>query len=276
MVFGMATIASGAAFVGGAQSAHADRRNITWAGAAAGGQIVIGEDDTYARYLIEIQALNGSRETREIYIAAALLEKLSLPSFNELGDKTARTYEATVGKVEISSRKHHGIGLGFTGLTLGKDAERGYSELLRGGIYLTANFLRTGGGLHRIDGRLEVERMELKPAAGPFVDQERARHLLTAALNYKWQVNEVVGDFGSTSGNIRLHAGTDFDSLTFGVSANAGVRIVRWEDFEASLLAQVSAERDPFREMLGLSEWDTVTSFLLDVSLVYRKHFNDQ
>jgi hypothetical protein len=251
------------------------RVNFELASSDTGGRIIIGNGDTYARYVVQVKAVDGTYETKEILISTDALLKISVPSANHLYPTANKIFDINVGAVEAYSKAGH-IGVGFKGITYGKDADRGFSEMLRYGFYAMTNLARAKGGGTRLDLRSGYDYQRMTTVDG----QMGARGVMDTALALHWKQNEVVGDFGAAEGNLIAHAGIDLDDpsntdlLTMGFSASTGVRLIRVEDFEASLLAEISMERDGFREMLGLSKWDTVASLMFDVSYVYRDHHN--
>lgn len=275
MLFGIATVATLAGAISSSPLQASTRINIGVASTDTGGQIVNGNGETYARYVVQVKTGSGSIETKEILISSDALLKISLPSAHNLTNAASKVYNINVGAIEAYSKEGH-IGVGFKGVTFGKDADRGYSDLLRYGFYAMTNLARAKGGGNRLDFRGGYDYQSMTTVSG----QSGARGVLDAALALHWKVNEVVGDFGAVEGNMVAHVGLDkedpsnADLMTMGFSANAGVRVIRIEDFEASLLADISTERDGFREMLGLNKWDTIASLMIDVSYVYRERHN--
>lgn len=275
ILFGIASVAAFAGTLAPSPLQASTRVNIELASSDTGGRIVIGNGDTYARYIVQVKAVDGSYETKEILISTEALLKVSLPSVDHLNPTANKIYDINVGAIEAYSKALH-LGVGFKGVTFGKDADRGYSELLRYGFYAMTNLARAKGGGTRLDLRGGYDYQSMTTIGG----RSGARDVLDAALALHWKQNEVVGDIGSVEGNLIAHVGVDKDDpssqdkMIMGVSASAGVRVIRIEDFEASLLGEISSERDGFREMLGLSKWNTIASLMIDVSYVYRDRHN--
>jgi hypothetical protein len=263
MTMMVATIAAGV--MANSLNSQADTEwEIAPATAQAGVQVAIGQCPCF-RWQVQAKALSGKYETQDILISTDALFQYSQTNSVNFQQLASRLY--TVGAVEALVKGGH-VGVGFNGVQWGEDKDRGYSSLLRTGFYMLANIIQQDG--LRLDAHAGYDWDHFVNLVG----LSGTRGLFDSAVALHW-------DSGPWSGMVNAHVGLETDSNFFnphnivaGATANVRARVVSFSDFEMGLTAQVSAEHDGFRDMLGLNPNNAIASLLMDISWVERDHTN--
>lgn len=244
-------------------AAHADGIiEIVPVAAASGVQVSIGQCPCF-RWTVQVQGLTGKIETKDILISTEGLIKYQQSSNSNFQKLASRM--VTLGAMDVLIKGGH-VGVGFNGVTLGKDANRGYSDVLRAGFYALVNIIQSDAA--RLDIRTGYEFEKLVNMEG----QNASRQIADQAAVFKWNT-------GPWSGTVNAHVGFDPNGIKYtrmSTGADVRVRAISFSDFEMGISASVSADHDPFRELLGLNPNNAVAMVMMDLSWVAdREHTND-
>jgi hypothetical protein len=258
-----ATLAS-AILMGAARPARADDGDTeqmiqVGAKASAGSQISFGQCPCY-RWTIGVKALDGRIETQDILISTDGLAKFQQTGNVDFQKVGARLL--TLGNIDMLAKKGH-VGIGFKGVTIGKDTDRGFSNLMRAGAYIFANLvknqtvradLRTGYDLDQVTTTTSRE------ATRHFITEEAVLTLGDDSQAFEGQLKASV--------SFNPESFFDSKSMRASTSASARVRIVNIEDLQFGLSAQAQGDYDPFLEVLGLKPFNLTGMLVMDLRYV--------
>jgi hypothetical protein len=233
------------------------RIEITPAQVGAGAQISWGMCPCF-RWVVQVQGATGAVETREWLISSD-----SIFNFREeqtLGFQRYAVRMFTVGAIEALWKSGH-VGLGFTGVSWGEDRDLGYSDLLRTGLYVLVNLIRTES--LRLDIHSGAEFEQLRINLGPTLQ----RGLIEQAAVLRWEAG---GFSAKMTGFFRQDSSHLFNAryLNFGGSAAVLGRIARFDDLALALGFGLSAEHDGFRNVLGMAPDSVSAVLMMDLSYV--------
>jgi hypothetical protein len=252
-----------AAALGMYNAARADGMiEVTPVRAGSGVQVSIGQCPCF-RWTVQVQGLGGRIETKDVLISADALIKFQQSTNSNFQKLASRV--VTVGAIEALIKGGH-VGVGFNGVTFGQDADRGYSDMLRAGFYALVNILQTDATRFDIRSGYDFERV------ANMNGMRASRSNIDQAAVFQW-------NSGPWSGTFNAHVGLNPDGMEYtrlSTGADVRVRAIAFDDFELGLSASVSADHDPFRELLGLNANNAVAMVNMDLSWVaVRKHTND-
>lgn len=269
-------VAAGA--LGATLSAHADSMfyDIDYAKAETGAQIQIGETGPWIRIAMQIKALDGKFETKDILISSeGFLQAMQTTGINVT---QAAEQVAKVGDVELLFKDAH-VGLAFKGVQVGQDPDRGLSYLLRAGLGLLANIYRSsqdegmGGDDLRLDWHTNYDWDEFTSVTGikasrSMIENAIALHMQSASFS------AIAEAYISQEADSNFTHFFDFSRMDVGVSAQGGVRhLVKFDDFALGVSGKLSVDRDGYlNQVLGINATAAVGSVLFDFAWVGDDH----
>lgn len=212
------------------------------------------------RWTVGVQLLGGSWETREFLISTDSLFQIEQSQSAYLHRIMSRVY--TVGAIEALWKRGH-VGIGFEGITVGDDLDRSYADIVRTGLYVLINLIRTDAA--RLDIRTGYQYEQFRVNLGPAI---QTSHNLPQSLILDWNDG---GDWtGDVYTGLIVSAQTPLDphSLFLGTGANSRLRLFTKDELEAGLGLRVDYEYDPFREIYGLAASNLSAMLYMDLSWV--------
>lgn len=244
--------------VGALSAAHAENIvEIIPASVGSGIQGSMGQCPCF-RWVVQVRGVSGRIETQDILISTDALFKFQQTNDSKFQNLASRVF--TVGAIEALI-KGGNVGMGFKGVSFGEDANRGFSSLLRTGLYAIINMVQQDGLRFGIHSGYDFEKIK---AAMSGIQAER--HLITNAAVLNW-------DSGPWSGAVDAHIAfspTNLDGkhVRVGTGANFRGRVLSFSDLELGLSADFNLEHDPFLEFLGLKPLNATGMIMMDLSWV--------
>jgi len=246
--------------------ARADEDEEPWIKVTPSAKVTAGTQIGYGacpcfRWKVGIQGPGGKIETREFLISSDALFKLTQTHYGFQKEVASRL--VTVGAIEALWKGGH-IGMGFTGVTLGDDEDLGFNEIMRGGLYAFVNILMSDAV--RMDIRSGYDLQKMRVNLGPKI----SRGILEQKALFKWSS-------GSWSGAVQASIGMDevvplsFKAAKLAGSANLRLGMLTMGDLIWGLNLDVTAERDPWRKLLGVPEDLITTSLFMDLTYLPEK-----
>lgn len=193
------------------------------------------------RWQVTAYAGSGYYETRDILISSDALLKYQ-EAFGPVQGRMASRY-FTGGALEALSKGGR-IGIGFSGITIAKDLDRGYVDILKTGLAFIVNLVRNDAV--RLDLRSGYEYEQFSVNYNP--DPERLSHL-PQTVAFSWNA-------GSWSGNVK--SSIDIDptgrrQVGFQDNALVQARFLSLSGFAAQIGLGGGYDYDPFRLLIGMN-----------------------
>lgn len=214
------------------------------------------------RWVVGIQAAGGKWETREFLISSEAL--IELEHAREMQGARAVSQLIQIGAFDAIWKGGH-VGIGFDGVTLGDDLDKGYTDLLRTGLYAMLTWIKEGPkGATRFDIRSGHEYEKMSIGLNP---EATEHHTLPQSMVFEFET-------GRWSGNVWAGVALDPKNLfkESEIGYDAGIsghfRVLSIKDLDLGIGLEASAERDPFREAHGLAASDVRTKLYMDLGWV--------
>ncbi len=247
------------------QSSRAD--NLTQfrvVDAAGGSQVTFGQCPCY-RWTVEIKGVGVSVETREILVSIDSL--VYFRQTNPLAFDAASTRFFGMGSAEFLSKATR-LGIGFDGLTLGRDDDRQLKNILQTGFYAMVSILagdsEESKGKPRLDLRAGYKHYKYKNSAGV----ARSRDFLAVGPAFAW-------NSGPWSAKATAYVGFDAedlgnsDRMIVGGSGEFGGRVYTVGDLvDLGFRAEGRVEYDPgLEKFFNLNPVHGVVSVFMQLSI---------
>lgn len=244
--------------------AHADFiMDISPAKAEAGAQVVVGGKCPCFHWQIKAAAGAGKIETQDILISTEGLLQANLST--PVGFQNFATSLYRVGAVSVLSKGGH-VGLAFDGVQFGQDSDRGLKSVLNAGLHALVNIIQNDDLVINAKAGYTWSQLEAQGANGGYGPMG-SRSLVDQGVEGTWN------DGGPFTAKFSAHIGLEADShffdpsrMVFGAEGSLRARMFTFDQFEAGLSAEVSAEHDGFLSTLGLNPDYVSTSVMMDLT----------
>lgn len=252
-----------------AASAHTD--DTIFPRASLANDAALGAEVSYFgycpcfRWKIRVELAGGEIETRELLISSEALFQFMQTENTQWHAREAQLFR--IGAIEALVKGAH-VGIGFSGVTLGQDADAGYTNIIKTGVYLLINIFRTEAA--RLDLKTGYEFDQYSVNAAPTT----TRNITSQAIAFRWNTTRF---FGKITGSVFLDAENysrfNVSHIGYTASAAAGVKFFNVRDFYMGAELQASYSHDPFRFDLGLDPNLAVAGIFIDVGYepIFRK-----
>lgn len=211
------------------------------------------------RWTVGVELVSGGIETRDFLISTEALFRMDeTRTLDYLNSTTSRLY--TVGAIEALWTG--GLGLKFDGVTFGHDHDRSYADVLRSGLHLMFNIVRSEAIRLDLRSGYEFEQFRVNLSPNP-----TEVHTLPQSLFLEWNAGIASGILGAT---VALNAADLFEPSLFNLRADAKVdfRVLSRGGVNLHLGLDASAERDAFRELLELAPHNVTAGLYMRMSYV--------
>lgn len=199
------------------------------------------------RWSVAVRTLAGQWETRHFILSSEGLAQLRFdapPDFQRIQQATLQA-----GAVELLWKQGH-IGLGFMGVEIGQDRDRGLSEIFRTGLYALLNVLRHSDAPSESDVRLDLRTEWFTPGYRINRGPEIRRHQIRESIVFDWHA-------GRFSGGLRASGGIDLTGWQEGPvwdlrgQTHARFEILRLGAQSVGVNIAAFASHDTFQELFG-------------------------
>jgi hypothetical protein len=200
------------------------------------------------RLAFRVKTLGGEIDTKYILISTEALA--SYIQGSDLQFESIPIQLVNVGAVEFLWKQGH-IGLGFNGVTFGKDLDLGYENIIKTGAYLLLDLFR--GKTTSVKLRTTYDHESYSVNRGPQV----FRHIFGKSISMQWNTPLWRGRLSAYGGlEPRFDTNDDF-YWRFGSAIENGINMVNSHSVLANVGIHLSYDYDSFRDALGLVAFET-------------------
>lgn len=233
------------------------RFEVSPVAAQVGAQMGYGQCPCF-RWSLRLQLASGEWETRNFLITTDALLKLQQSHSMFFEQVTSRLY--TVGAAEMLWKGGH-IGIGFEGVTFGKDADLAYSDILRTGLYAMLNAVRMDGMRLDVRSGFQIEQLEVN------LGRDLSRRLLPQSLVVSWNGGRWRGNLVGTM-SMDPERGLKPEQWKLEARLGVNARLFTLASIATSVGLDLKAEHDPMRAEMGLGPDQLTGRVYMDLAWV--------
>ncbi len=211
------------------------------------------------RWSFQVRALGGRVVTRDFVISSRALFEYLHREQAYFDRNVAQIFR--VGALEVLWRRGH-LGVGFNGVTLGRDLDRGYSDWIRTGAYILLSAIYDQA--IRLGFRTGYDFEQMRVNLGPEIE----RHEINQSVVFEWNRGVFNGYLSALIGYNSYQWDLTQPRIQFSGAVEA--RLLRFWHLESNLGLELSYENDPFRELLGFARENAVGLLYIGLSWVER------
>lgn len=210
------------------------------------------------RWTIRVELLGGKIETREILISSDALFQYVQTEAPFGQSAPLQTFK--VGALE-AILKGARVGIGFDGITWGRDNDMGYSDLLKTGAHFLVNLIRTDAVRLDLKSGYEFDQMSVNLAP------ETERQLAYQAVALRWSGKR----FGARADARVFVNPSDDRSSGFQGSTGFHAKAIKASDFYLGIGFDFSYLYDPFRLNFGINPHLAIAGIYVDIGYERRR-----
>lgn len=215
------------------------------------------------RFSMVIKGAGGEIETQHFLISADALFKYYHSTDIQFDSMPVQFVNMLAA--EVLWKQGH-IGLGFDGITIGKDLDASYEDIIKTGAYFLVNAFRNDA--MRLDFRTGYDFEKMTINRGPVQE----RNFVGEEINFNWMTKRWSG---------KITAFADFQPSPtessfywrFGSAMEHNVHMVNTGNFFTSLGLHTSYDYDSFRDALGLIAFEARALIYMDISWIHEPLF---